>query len=104
MIQKTTIRKGEEACPKIGKWSILGIATASSGKRQELDPELACPTPINQIPIMNNILQILMSSERTLNPFRNAPTGIATIATMHSSTKDAMIWRILHCVGSRTRP
>ena len=24
----------------------MGIATASSGKRQELDSELACPTPI----------------------------------------------------------
>jgi hypothetical protein len=31
--------------PKIGKWSILGIATAISGKRQEMDSAIACPTP-----------------------------------------------------------
>ena len=38
-------RIGEMASPKIDEWSIMGIATASSGKRQELDSELACPTP-----------------------------------------------------------
>lgn len=32
--------------PKIDEWSILGIATALSGKRQDGDSELACPTPI----------------------------------------------------------
>jgi len=31
--------------PKIDEWSILGIATALSGKRQDGDSELACPTP-----------------------------------------------------------
>lgn len=35
--------------PKIDEWSILGIATALSGKRQDGDSELACPTPSLEI-------------------------------------------------------
>lgn len=31
--------------PKIVKWSLMGEATAISGKRQEMDSELARPTP-----------------------------------------------------------
>lgn len=31
--------------PKIDKWSILGVATAISGKRQEMDSAIARPTP-----------------------------------------------------------
>ncbi len=46
------IREGESISPKIDKRSILGIATASSGKRQELDSELACPTPVSQIVLL----------------------------------------------------
>ncbi|OCT52827.1 Hit family protein 1 [Cladophialophora carrionii] len=31
--------------PKIDKWSMLGVATAISGKRQEMDSAIARPTP-----------------------------------------------------------
>ena len=30
------------------KWSMLGVATAISGKRQEMDSALARPTPTSQ--------------------------------------------------------
>ena len=33
--------------PKIDNGSILGIATAISGKRQEMDSAIACPTPLS---------------------------------------------------------
>ena len=38
-------RMSELGIPKIDKWSISGIATAISGKRQEMDSAIACPTP-----------------------------------------------------------
>jgi hypothetical protein len=43
--KKKVTRKSELEIPKIEKWSILGIATAISGKRQEMDSAIACPTP-----------------------------------------------------------
>jgi hypothetical protein len=43
--KKQAARKSGLRIPKIGKWSILGIATAISGKRQEMDSAIACPTP-----------------------------------------------------------
>ncbi len=42
---KIVIRVKQMDVPKIDEWSILGIATALSGKRQDGDSELACPTP-----------------------------------------------------------
>lgn len=50
------------AGPKIDKRSILGIATASSGKRQELDSELACPTPTNQVTLIQYIFYLSFAS------------------------------------------
>jgi hypothetical protein len=43
--KKQAAHKSGLNIPKIGKWSILGIATAISGKRQEMDSAIACPTP-----------------------------------------------------------
>jgi hypothetical protein len=47
--------------PKIGKWSILGIATAISGKRQEMDSAIACPTP-ERLGGNNSIYELLYRS------------------------------------------
>ncbi len=36
---------GDILSPKIDKWSILGVTTAISGKRQEMDSAIVRPTP-----------------------------------------------------------
>jgi hypothetical protein len=33
---------------RLSEWSILGVATAISGKRQEMDSAIARPTPTSQ--------------------------------------------------------
>jgi hypothetical protein len=43
--KKEAAHKSELMVPKIDEWSMLGIATAISGKRQEMDSAIACPTP-----------------------------------------------------------
>jgi hypothetical protein len=55
--KKQAARKSGLRIPKIGKWSILGIATAISGKRQEMDSAIACPTP-DSLGNNNNIYEL----------------------------------------------
>ena len=43
------------------KWSILGVATAISGKRQEMDSALARPTPTRQA-LQYNIYMLIQSA------------------------------------------
>lgn len=63
------IHNGEPNGPKIKKRSFLGIATASSGKRQELDSELACPTPRIQSSLLQNIYSFLKTPFDHLQKF-----------------------------------
>jgi len=35
----------QKVCEKLDEWSIMGIATVISGKRQEMSAGIACPTP-----------------------------------------------------------
>lgn len=44
-VKNKKFRERELACPKIDKWSILGLATVKIGKRQTLNSRLAGPTP-----------------------------------------------------------
>jgi hypothetical protein len=64
---KSKTRKSELEIPKIEKWSILGIATAISGKRQEMDSAIACPTP-ESLGTNSNIYTFIKETSQSREP------------------------------------